>query len=105
MQHTWNIPLDLMNDYLPVITIVIKKFKPISYAVSLKIIDGSEISEVVIWENIHASDHMDQFYRQQKAKKRCKSSMGKISNLNDISKLCHYIDKNHKRFILKYFKG
>ena len=104
MQHTWNIPLDLKNEYLPIITVVVKKFKPLSYAVNLKILDGSEIAEVVIWENMHAPDHMDQFYKHQEAKKRKKSSKGKVSNLKDISKLCHYIDKNHTKFISRYFE-
>jgi len=104
MQHTWNIPLDITNKHQPMITVVVKNFKPFTYVVTLKILDGSTISDIIRWDNINKPDHIDKFYKNKKPEKHKRSSMGKISNLDDITKLCNYIDKNHGKFIKKYFE-
>ena len=104
MQHTWTIPLDISSKYQPMITVVVLNFKPFAYAVTLKILDGSTISDVIRWDNINKLDHLDRFYKYKKAAKHKRSSMVKISNLDDITRLCNYIDKNHEKFIARYFE-
>lgn len=104
MQHTWTIPLDISNKHQPMITVVVLNFKPFTYVVTLKILDGSTISDVIRWDNINKPDHLDRFYKYKKAAKHKRSSMGKISNLDDITRLCNYIDKNHEKFIARYFE-
>jgi len=86
------------------ITVVVKNFKPFTYVVTLKILDGSTISDVIRWDNINKPDHLDKFYKNKKAEKHKKSSFGKISNLDDLTKLCNYIDKNYEKLIKKYFE-
>jgi hypothetical protein len=86
------------------ITVVVKNFKPFTYAVTLKILDGSTIADVIRWDNINKPDHLDRFYKYKKPEKHKKSSLGKISDIDDITRLCNYIDKNHIKFISKYFE-
>jgi hypothetical protein len=104
MQHTWTIPVDISDKHQPMITVVIKNYKPFTYVVTLKILDGSTISDVIRYDNINRADHLDKFYKYKNAEKHKKSLFGKISDLDDITKLCNYIDKNHIRFITGYFK-
>ncbi len=104
MQHTWTIPLSISDKHQPMITVVVKNFKPFTYAVTLKILDGRTISDVIRWDNINKPDHLDRFYKYKKAEKHERSSMGIISSLDDITRLCNYIDKNHGKFIAKYFE-
>ena len=105
MDYTYNIPLDITDRYQPLINIVIKNFKPFRYSVTLFILDGDCISNVMTWENYHATDHMDLFFKDKPAQKREKSKFGKIKSINEIIKLCNYIDKNHSKLISQYFKG
>ena len=104
MQHTWTIPLDISDKHQPMITVVIKNFKPFTYVVTLKIFDGNKISDVIRWDNINKPDHLDKFYKFKKTEKHKKSSIGKISDIDDITELCNYIDNNHNRYISKYFE-
>lgn len=104
MEHTWTIPLNISDKHQPMITVVIKNYLPFTYAVTLKILDGSTISDVIRYDNIKKADHLDKFYKYKNTEKHKKSSLGKISDLDDITKLCNYIDKNFIRFITGYFK-
>ena len=104
MEHKWIIPLDIANKYQPVISVVIKSYNPFQYAITLRILEGNSSKNVIRWDNINHPDHVDKFYKYIDTKKHLKSPTGKISNLNDVTKLCDYIDKNHKRMIENYFK-
>lgn len=104
MEDQWTIPLDISNKYQPIISVVIKSYKPFEYAITLKILEGSTSKNVIRWDNINHPDHLDKFYKFKDHKKHLKSPIGKISNFNDVTKLCDYIDKNHKRMIENYFK-
>lgn len=104
MEDKWTIPLDISGKYQPVISVVIKRYKPFEYAITLKILEGNLSRNVIRWDNINHPDHIDKFYKYKENKKHLKSPIGMISNLNDVTKLCNYIDKNHTRMIKNYFK-
>ena len=70
MEHKWTIPLDISDKCQPVISVIIKSYKPFKYAITLKIIDGNLSRNVIRWDNINHPDHVDKFYKFQENKKQ-----------------------------------
>lgn len=96
------IPLDTRDPHHPVVTIIIKKWNPFEYAVTLKAIIGTESKDIRRWDNIRKKDHVDIFYLNKKTKKHEKPSIKKITKLDDIEGLLEYINKNYNKFIQEY---
>jgi hypothetical protein len=94
--------LDTRDPHHPVITIIIKKWNPFEYAVTLKAIIGNESRDIRRWDNIGKEDHVDIFFHNKKTKKHQKPPIKKITKLEDLKGLLDYINRNYNKFIQEY---
>ncbi len=96
------IPLDTRDPHHPLVTIIIKKWNPFEYVVTLKALIGNESRDIRRWDNIRKKDHVDIFFLTKKTKKHQRPPIKPIKKLNDLEELLDYIDRNYLRFIKDY---
>jgi hypothetical protein len=102
LKGKWSVSLAPKDPNHPELVIIIKKWRPFEYVVTLKAYLGNETVDIRRWDNIDKEDHMDVFYSNGKSKKHIRPPLGKINNLEDLKELCIYIDRNHKKYIEKF---
>ncbi len=96
------IPLNTRDPHHPIVIIVIKKWNPFEYVVTLKALIGNESRDIRRWDNIGKEDHMDIFFLNKKAKKHQRPPIKDIRKLEDLKRLLAYIDRNYPKFIEGY---
>ena len=96
--------MDPKDPHHPLVYVVIKKWKPFKYAVTLQALIENESRNIRRWDNVGKEEHLDVFFLKDKPKKHQKRSIKGIRKLDDLKRLLKFIDNNHKKFIKEYKK-
>jgi len=102
MEHQWDIPLDTRDIHHPTITIVILRWHPFTYAVTLCATVENEEASVRRWDNVNKPDHVDIFYKGRPPSKHQVSRLGRIESLPDLERVLVHIERNYMRYIEEY---
>jgi predicted KAP-like P-loop ATPase len=84
------------------VTIIIKKWNPFEYVVTLKALIGNDTRDIRRWDNIRKKDHVDIFFLHKEPKKHQRPPIKQIKEISDLEELLVYIDRNYLRFIKDY---
>lgn len=94
--------MDTRDPHHPLVTIIIKKWYPFEYVVTLKALIGNESRNIRRWDNIRKKDHVDIFYLTTEPRKHQRTPIKPIKKLSDLNELLDYIERNYLRFIKDY---
>ncbi len=96
------VPLNTRDPHHPIVSIIIKRWNPFEYAVTLKAFIGNESRDIRRWDNIRKEDHVDIFSISEEPKKHQRSPIKPIKKLGDLDELLDYIERNYLRFVEDY---
>ncbi len=104
MKAIWDIPLDTKEPRHPVLSIIVIRWQPFTYAVTLKALIEGKSREIRRWDKVNKPDHVDIFYQDGTRKKHQRSSIGTIENLDGLERIFIFASENHQRMVEEYLK-
>jgi len=100
----WQYSIDPQHKYKPVISFVVIKEHPFTYAITLKAFVRGRTRNIRRWDNVHGAHHEDHFFLHKKAKKHLPSCLGPIRSIDELTSVGKFIEERWKEMMREFLE-